>query len=117
MRTIADQAELDVLTHTLVDAYDEHRRRCDACSPEPCPELEAWRDHKAGCLACEGDAPLTHGAPCRDWNLRRRWHGRTCRRCRPCPHLQAAIAEVVDWREARLLLSTAEALRAAEAGA
>ena len=29
----------------------------------------------------------------------------------PCPRLQAAIAEVVDWLEARVLLSRAEALR------
>jgi hypothetical protein len=30
----------------------------------------------------------------------------------PCPHLQEAIREVCDWREARILLSRAEALRA-----
>jgi hypothetical protein len=39
-------------------------------------------------------------------------HGQTCPRCNPCPHLQAAIREVCDWREARLLLSRAEVLRA-----
>jgi hypothetical protein len=46
-------------------------------------------------------------------------HRRQCQRCTrrgesgslPCPHLQAAIAEVVEWRDARLLLSRAEALR------
>ena len=38
-----------------------------------------------------------------------------CARCAgpaPCPHLQEAIAAVLDWREARLLLSRAQALRA-----
>jgi hypothetical protein len=30
----------------------------------------------------------------------------------PCPHLQAAIAEVIEWRDARVLLSQAQALRA-----
>ena len=30
----------------------------------------------------------------------------------PCPHLRTAIKEVVDWRDARALLSRAEALRA-----
>jgi hypothetical protein len=43
-------------------------------------------------------------------------HRERCRIClsgeRPCPHLQAAIREVVEWREARLLLSRAEGLRA-----
>jgi hypothetical protein len=46
-------------------------------------------------------------------------HRRRCRACAtsgepgslPCPHLQAAIAEVVAWRDARLLLSRAEGLR------
>ena len=46
-------------------------------------------------------------------------HRRRCRSCAasrqlgglPCPHLQAAIGAVVDWREARALLSTAQALR------
>ena len=30
----------------------------------------------------------------------------------PCPHVRAAIEAVVDWREARALLSRAESLRA-----
>jgi len=49
-------------------------------------------------------------------------HRRRCRACRlepgapyPCPHLQAAVREVVDWRDARGLLSRAEALRAQRA--
>ena len=61
---------------------------------------------------CQQLAPLTFGPPCPE---RRRFldeHGE-CVRCLPCAHLQAAIREVVDWREARLLLSTAEALREA----
>jgi hypothetical protein len=42
-------------------------------------------------------------------------HRERCGRCvgpEPCPHVQAAIREVVDWRDARALLSRAEALRA-----
>ncbi len=47
-------------------------------------------------------------------------HRQKCRACAasrqpgglPCAHLQAAIREVVDWREGRMLLSTAQALRA-----
>lgn len=38
-------------------------------------------------------------------------HRATCDE-QPCPHLQAAIAEVVEWKQARELLSRAEALRA-----
>ena len=34
-----------------------------------------------------------------------------------CPHLKAAIAVVLDWREARVLLSRAQALRGIEEGA
>ncbi len=46
-------------------------------------------------------------------------HRERCARCagpEPCPHVRAAIAEVVDWREARILRSRAEALRAAAEG-
>ena len=62
------------------------------------------------------------GGRCRGWGLEvllwalvDGWdkHRRTCRLA-PCPHLHDAIREVVDWREARILLSRAEALRAAE---
>ena len=110
--TPADQAELDVSLFNLTGAYFEHRERgCEACNPEPCPELEAWYAHKAGCRACEGDAPLTFGPPC---ERRGQWleHNRQgCVRCLPCPHLQVAIREVLEWREARHLLSRAEALR------
>lgn len=38
-------------------------------------------------------------------------HGPTCD-LDPCPHLQEAIREVLDWRQARMLLSHAQALRA-----
>jgi hypothetical protein len=40
-------------------------------------------------------------------------HRRTCD-LEPCPHLQAAIREICDWREARILLSRAQALRVAQ---
>jgi hypothetical protein len=40
-------------------------------------------------------------------------HRPTCN-ADPCPHIQQAIAEVIDWRDARALLSRAQALRAAE---
>jgi hypothetical protein len=126
--TQADEAELDVLVHALAFDYWEHRKHCEACRaasvrgvhirhhcddirPDPCDELEAWFVHRDGCAACQQRAPLTFGPPCPDWRDRRLEHGRTCRRCTPCPHLQAAIHEVVDWREARILLSQAEALR------
>lgn len=112
VRSDADAAELDVLAHALVFDFWEHREHCEACNPEPCTEFEAWLEHKAGCRACQGDAPLTFGLPCPDWRERRLEHGRTCPRCNPCPRLQAAIREVCDWREKRLLLSRAEALRA-----
>lgn len=42
-------------------------------------------------------------------------HRERCARCDgplPCPHVQAAIREVVDWRDARALLTRAEVLRA-----
>ena len=46
------------------------------------------------------------------WALCDGWHHHrdTCR-LEPCPHLIEAIAEVVDWRQARKLLSEAQALR------
>jgi hypothetical protein len=44
-------------------------------------------------------------------------HRELCALCRaneaPCPHVQKAIAVVVEWRDARALLSKAEALREA----
>ena len=110
--TAADQAELDVLTHALVFDFSEHRKHCEACRPEPCPDLEAWKAHKAECRACQGDAPLTFGLPCERHEQFLDHNRRGCPRCLPCPHLQAAIAEVLEWREARILLSRAEALRA-----
>jgi hypothetical protein len=69
--TDADEAELDVLVHTLVVDFFEHRERCSACRPN------------------RSEASL------------------------PCPHLQKAIREVFEWRESRLLLSRAQALRSA----
>jgi hypothetical protein len=108
--TDADAAELDVLVHALTFDFWKHREKCEACRPEPCPKLEAWHDHKRFCLICWGHAPLAYGATC-EW--RQRWldEHRGCVRCNPCPHLQAAIAEALEWREARILLSRAEALR------
>jgi len=109
--TAADQAELDLLVHALAFDYSEHRKRCPACRPEPCPVLEAWREHRALCRACAGDAPLTFGGPC-ERKPAFIAHGDSCARCKPCPHLQTAIREVGEWREARILLSRAQALRA-----
>jgi hypothetical protein len=108
--TAADGAELDVLVWALVSDYETHRQLCRACRPEPCARYEAWLAHEAECLACRGRAPLTYGPPCPQ---RRRFldEHRDCVRCLPCPHLQRAIAEVVEWRDARMLLSRAEALR------
>jgi len=49
-------------------------------------------------------------------------HRKKCRACAdepepgapyPCPHLAGAIDVVLDWREARILLSRAHALRSA----
>lgn len=111
--TAADQAELDVLLHALTFDYWEHRERCEAC--RPCDELGTWRAHKDECPACRGDAPLTFGPPC---ERSERWlehNRRGCVRCLPCPSVQKAIREVVDWHEARRLLSRAEALRADQA--
>jgi hypothetical protein len=112
--TEADQAELDVLLHALVFDYWEHKNGCIACDGSPCPQYEAWFEHKASCRACQGDAPLTFppSADCRRRHSEFVAHGDACWRCNPCPHLKAAIAEVLDWREARILLSRAEALRA-----
>lgn len=112
--TAADQAELDVLVWALAFDFWEHRKHCEACRPEPCPDLEAWKAHKAECRACQGDAPLTFGLPCERHEQFLEYNRRGCPRCLPCPQLLAAIREVCDWREARVLLSRAEALRAAE---
>jgi hypothetical protein len=51
-----------------------------------------YSEHRQRCRACQPDPPP--GIP------------------HPCPHLQAAIREVCYWREARILRSRAEALRA-----
>lgn len=111
--TDADWAELDVLTHALGIDYFEHRKKCEACNPEPCRPWVTWIEHKAGCRICEGRAPLTFGWSC---PMRDRFlvEHRDCVRCLPCPHLVSAIAEVLEWREARILRSRAEALRAAQ---
>lgn len=42
--TTADQAELDVLTYELVDAYMAHRDTCDHCL--------AWAERLPGSLPC-----------------------------------------------------------------
>lgn len=112
--TAADDAELDALTFELARSYWDHRDHCEACKPEPCPVLVAYREHRAGCWNCQNGvtyATETYGEPC--WiRLHFIAHGDTCKRCNPCPHLRTAIAAVLDWREARILLSRAEALRA-----
>jgi hypothetical protein len=117
--TEADAAEQDCLLDELVRGYWEHRSRCSAC--QPCPVPGEWREHRKTCPRCEGSAPLTFGASC-ERHAEFIAHGATCKRCRPCPVLQRAVAVVLDWRQARDLLSRAEALRreqdqlAAEAG-
>lgn len=108
--TVADQAELDVLLHALTTGYEAHRQTCEAC--QPCDVLGAWRAHRIECKACGGYAPLTNGPPC---ELRAKWldhNRRGCKRCLPCASLRTAIAAVLDWREARALLSRAQVLRA-----
>jgi hypothetical protein len=109
--TDADQAELDVLVHTLTVEFDAHRQKCRACQPGPCERYEAWLAHERDCRICEGLAPLTFGWSCPERTRFLDEH-RDCVRCLPCPHLQSAIREVLEWREARLLRSRAEALRA-----
>jgi hypothetical protein len=106
----ADAAELDVLVYGLVDWYFAHREACEACSPDPCRRYAAWLAHVDQCRICEGRAPLTFGWTCPE---RRRFldEHRDCVRCAPCPHLQRAIAVVVEWRDVRVLLTRAEALR------
>lgn len=112
--TTADDAELDVLVLELARSYRDHRERCESCSPEPCPTLVAYRAHRAGCWKCRHGityATATYGDPC--WiRLHFIAHGDTCKRCNVCPHLRTAIEAVLDWRQARELLSRAEALRA-----
>ena len=107
--TEADDAQSLVLIRALTFDYCEHRRSCPTCLA--CPELEAWRDHLNQCRACQGEAPLTFGPPC---ERRRQFlhHDKARCSCLPCPHVVAAVREVVDWHEARPLLSHAEALRA-----
>jgi len=109
--TPADEAELDVLAFELSRSYFQHRERCAACQPGDCPELVAWREHLDECPACRGDAPLTFGPPC-SRKAEFIAHGDTCVRCNPCPSLRLAIELVLEWREARELLSRAEWLRA-----
>ena len=108
--TAADAAELDVLLLALVFDYWEHREKCAAC--RPCDWPDRWKKHKASCRVCDGLAPLTFGTACEKRDQLRE-HNKTCPACSgPCPHLRRAIGEVCDWREARILLSRAEALRA-----
>ena len=111
--TAADASELDVLTHELAGSYAEHRKRCEACDPEPCPVLTAYRAHREGCWNCANGVTYetaTYGPPCRI-RLDFLAHGDACKRCNPCPYLKSAIAVVIDWRESRALLSRAESLR------
>ena len=110
--TVADSAEMDVLVWELVRGYFEHRARCEACNPaEPCPIYLEWTEHLASCRGCRGDAPLSFSA-CPGRRAAFVAHGETCRRCNSCPALRAAIEVVMEWREARALLSRAEHLRA-----
>ena len=109
--TEADQAELDCLVWELSRCYFDHRKRCEACRPEPCPTYLAWRGHLARCPGCRGDAPLSFPA-CPGKRAEFVAHGETCRRCNPCPALLAAIEVVGEWREARELVSRSESLRA-----
>lgn len=108
--TEADQAELDLLLYELATGFAEHRKRCEAC--QPCPEPQRWRDHKAECPSCSDRAPLTYGRGCERREAFRA-HVAECKRCAgPCPHVQNAVAIVVDWRERRQLVSRAAHLRA-----
>lgn len=109
--TAADGAELDVLVDALVRGQEHHRENCRAC--RPCPTLEAWMQHKAGCPACSGDAPLTYGPPCQE-HARFIEHGADCIPCNPCPGMTKAVDLVVEWRDVRDLLSKAEWLRRAQ---
>lgn len=111
--TAADAAELEVLVDMLTrsDEAERHRESCRAC--RPCPIYAAWKKHKAGCAACLGDAPLTHGPPCEE-HARFIAHGGACLPCNLCPHMQRAIRLVVAWREQRLLASKAAWLRRLE---
>lgn len=109
--TEADDAELDVIVHRLTFDYWEHKKTCPNCLP--CDEYESWREHLSGCRACQGDAPLTFGPPC-DRKKQFLAHDTTACSCLPCPHFQAAITVVLEWREVRQLLSRAEGLRAAQ---
>lgn len=109
--TEADAAELDVLVFELARDYVGHRSRCKACMPGDCPAVVAWRAHLEECARCEGGAPLTNGPPC----PRRRAfleHADTCPLCSSCSALRSAIDAVLEWQEARELLSRAEWLRA-----
>ena len=106
--TEADDAESVVLVRAAAFDYSEHRKTCPTC--RPCPELESWRSHLKQCRACQGDAPLTFGPPC---ERRRHFleHDKANCNCLPCPHVVEAVRQVVDWHEARQVLSHSQALR------
>lgn len=126
--TAADGAELDVLVHELGRCHADHRERCEACKDRRCnkhdrkvcvtckagcPDVLAYLEHREGCRAClQGIKVWTayYGKPCPRY-LQHLAHGKTCKRCNPCPALKKAIAVVIAWREARSLRSRAEALR------
>src|SRR5262245_17966971 len=87
--TPADAAELDVLLYELVDDYQEHRQKCEACKPEPCKVLTSYLEHKADCWKCQNGVCVAtdhYGEAC--W-IRTHWLAHTdgCKRCNPCPHL------------------------------
>lgn len=109
--TSADSAEQDVLIDELARAFTEHRQECEAC--QPCPQVAAWKEHRAGCWKCRNTIRFTttsYGEPCPHY-IAHLAHGRTCKPCNPCPQLHIAIDVVLEWRRHRELLSRAQALR------
>ena len=75
--------------------------------------LVAYRAHRAECWKCTNGVKVAtdyYGEPCSIY-LHFIAHGDGCKRCNPCPVVRRAIAIVFDWRDARSLLSRAEALR------
>lgn len=111
--TPADAAEFDVLIYEVARGMDEHRQKCDACNPEPCPVLASYREHRATCWKCSNSikvATKIYGEPCPHY-AEFISHGGACARCKPCPGMTRAITLVAEWRHVRALASRAEWLR------
>jgi hypothetical protein len=96
---------------------NENGRREGAQSSTPAkryPEDTATGGLSRGCWTAADDAELDALL----WALVEGYfeHRERCRACleavEPCPSLRRAIAEVLAWRQARVLLSRAQALRA-----